>query len=129
MKQELPNLVDERRFRRRETEQVERDELGRVSNSVLNETVITDGLISVNGRRRRSPLISNLSLALISVLRLLAIKVYMSSTFNKNPDAVSRSRAVAPDSWSWQLGVRATKTCICTLRKCSYSVERYHITL
>ncbi|KAI9889883.1 MAG: hypothetical protein M1814_004718 [Vezdaea aestivalis] len=29
MKQELPNLVDERRFRRREPEQVERDELGR----------------------------------------------------------------------------------------------------
>jgi hypothetical protein len=31
MKQELPNLVDERRFRRREPEQVERDEFGRVS--------------------------------------------------------------------------------------------------
>lgn len=30
MKQELPNLVDERRFRRREPEQVERDEYGRV---------------------------------------------------------------------------------------------------
>jgi hypothetical protein len=30
MKQELPNLVDERRFRRREPE-VERDEFGRVS--------------------------------------------------------------------------------------------------
>ena len=29
MKQELPNLVDERRFRRREPE-VERDEFGRV---------------------------------------------------------------------------------------------------
>ncbi|KAL4921243.1 hypothetical protein BDW62DRAFT_175266 [Aspergillus aurantiobrunneus] len=29
MKKELPNLVDERRFRRREPEQVERDELGR----------------------------------------------------------------------------------------------------
>ena len=33
MKQELPNLVDERRFRRREPEQVERDEFGRVSRS------------------------------------------------------------------------------------------------
>ena len=32
MKQELPNLVDERRFRRREPEQVERDEFGRVRN-------------------------------------------------------------------------------------------------
>lgn len=34
MKQELPNLVDERRFRRREPEQVERDEFGRVSTIV-----------------------------------------------------------------------------------------------
>lgn len=34
MKQELPQLVDERRFRRRDQEQqpVERDEFGRVSN-------------------------------------------------------------------------------------------------
>jgi hypothetical protein len=31
MKQDLPNLVDERRFRRREPEQVERDSMGRVS--------------------------------------------------------------------------------------------------
>lgn len=30
MKQELPNLVDERRFRRREPEQFERDHMGRV---------------------------------------------------------------------------------------------------
>src|SRR4051794_31083169 len=30
MQQELPNLVDERRFRRREPEQFERDEFGRV---------------------------------------------------------------------------------------------------
>ena len=30
MKQELPNLVDDRRFRRREPEQFERDEFGRV---------------------------------------------------------------------------------------------------
>jgi hypothetical protein len=30
MKQELPNLVDERRFRRREPENFERDEFGRV---------------------------------------------------------------------------------------------------
>jgi hypothetical protein len=31
MKQELPNLIDERRFRRREPDQFERDEFGRVS--------------------------------------------------------------------------------------------------
>lgn len=30
LKKELPNLIDERRFRRREPEQVERDEFGRV---------------------------------------------------------------------------------------------------
>lgn len=30
MKKELPNLIDERRFKRREPEQVERDEFGRV---------------------------------------------------------------------------------------------------
>jgi hypothetical protein len=30
MKQELPNLVDERRFRRRDQDNVERDEFGRV---------------------------------------------------------------------------------------------------
>lgn len=34
MKQELPVLVDERRFRRREPEQFERDEFGRVCISV-----------------------------------------------------------------------------------------------
>lgn len=31
MQQELPNLIDERRFRRREPEPFERDERGRVS--------------------------------------------------------------------------------------------------
>lgn len=38
MKQELPNLVDERRFRRREPEQFERDELGRVIRTVYCRT-------------------------------------------------------------------------------------------
>ena len=53
MKQELPNLVDERRFRRREPEQVERDELGRVRSQqkiVLRSPLIT-GFISVNGQK------------------------------------------------------------------------------
>jgi hypothetical protein len=35
MQKELPNLVDERRFRRREPEQVERDEYGRVRDYYL----------------------------------------------------------------------------------------------
>lgn len=33
MKEDLPNLVDERRFRRREPENFERDEFGRVLQS------------------------------------------------------------------------------------------------
>jgi hypothetical protein len=40
MKQELPNLVDERRFRRREPDQVERDEFGRVSAALIKKLVI-----------------------------------------------------------------------------------------
>lgn len=34
MKEDLPNLVDERRFRRREPENFERDEFGRVSSYI-----------------------------------------------------------------------------------------------
>jgi len=41
MKQELPNLVDERRFRRREPEQVERDEFGRVLLSIPAYDLVT----------------------------------------------------------------------------------------
>lgn len=41
MKQELPNLVDERRFRRREPEQqVERDEFGRVSANLTQQVTL-----------------------------------------------------------------------------------------
>jgi predicted metallo-beta-lactamase superfamily hydrolase len=40
MQQELPNLVDERRFRRREPDQVQRDEHGRVlPNAILIDCV------------------------------------------------------------------------------------------
>lgn len=62
MKQELPNLVDERRFRRREPE-VERDEFGRVSflsHSSSNGNLLTNN--SGNGQRRRSLSISSHSL-------------------------------------------------------------------
>lgn len=52
MKQELPNLVDERRFRRREPEQVERDEFGRVNWSlVLDSPLFRLTLYSANGLR------------------------------------------------------------------------------
>lgn len=61
MKQELPNLVDERRFRRREPEQVERDEYGRVSlSSILKASLLTSH--SGNGLRSEFPLISSRSL-------------------------------------------------------------------
>jgi hypothetical protein len=39
MKQELPNLIDERRFRRRDQDTVERDEFGRVSCMTSAETL------------------------------------------------------------------------------------------
>lgn len=40
MKEDLPNLVDERRFRRREPEQFERDEFGRVGDKPTRETIL-----------------------------------------------------------------------------------------
>lgn len=59
MKQELPNLVDERRFRRREPDAVERDEFGRVGICyTLRRLLLT--LCSANGQRRKSPSTSNL---------------------------------------------------------------------
>jgi hypothetical protein len=42
MQQELPNLVDERRFRRREPDAVERDEFGRVSILFVRIRAVTD---------------------------------------------------------------------------------------
>lgn len=55
MKQELPNLVDERRFRRREPDQVERDEFGRVYTLHIVETPILSQS-SENGLKKRSQL-------------------------------------------------------------------------
>lgn len=56
MKQELPQLVDERRFRRREQEQVERDEFGRVSAQIWPRVpYLSLTRFSANGPRRRSP--------------------------------------------------------------------------
>jgi hypothetical protein len=54
---ELPQLVDDRRFRRREQEPVERDELGRVSDLyplALIKKILTH-LCSANGVLKRSP--------------------------------------------------------------------------
>jgi len=58
MKQDLPNLIDERRFRRREPEKVERDEFGRVSRRrAVNVVSLT--VRSASGQKRRSTLILN----------------------------------------------------------------------
>lgn len=72
MKQELPNLVDERRFRRREPEAVERDEFGRVSFMGTFELVGLTGN-SANGPRKKYPLTLSQFKASIFVLRLLAM--------------------------------------------------------
>lgn len=69
MKQELPNLVDERRFRRKEPDAVERDEFGRVSPfNPLMMSMLTQA--SANGQRRGFPLILSPFLDLTSVPKL-----------------------------------------------------------
>lgn len=78
MKQELPQLVDERRFRRREQEQVERDEYGRVCLHLpMIIKNLADVISSANGlrRRSRSPLKSSLDSTFVR--RLLAMEVRM----------------------------------------------------
>ncbi|KAJ3574290.1 hypothetical protein NPX13_g4416 [Xylaria arbuscula] len=56
MKQELPNLVDERRFRRRDQEQVERDEFGRRK---WPEAKIPIGLEPVQGFNLRAQIVGH----------------------------------------------------------------------
>ena len=75
MQQELPNLVDERRFRRREPEQVERDELGRVKKAARNIAGMKLTVHRESGRRRRFPLVSNPFPASIFVRRSSVHKV------------------------------------------------------
>lgn len=76
MKQELPNLVDERRFRRREPEQVERDEFGRVSRIKL-DTGHYSQFTSVNGPKKKSRLTLNLFLDSIFEPKSLVMEVLM----------------------------------------------------
>jgi len=56
MTQDLPNLVDERRFRRREPEQFERDEFGRVclANSICCSTLTSTAQMARGEDLRRS---------------------------------------------------------------------------
>jgi len=112
MKQELPQLVDERRFRRREQETVERDEFGRVCVPAVspNRRTVTD-LVSANGRKRRYPSTWSLCLGSTSALRLSVTAVRMSSTSSRRLVAVFRSRAAVLASWKSPLDVRAMRIC------------------
>lgn len=69
MKQELPNLVDERRFRRRDPEPIERDEFGRVRGNNYKKLYSDSCFHSANGRRNMSGLAWILSRVLIFVPR------------------------------------------------------------
>jgi hypothetical protein len=114
IQQDLPNLVDERRFRRREPENFERDEFGRVclANTYL---IVSTNLDSENGPRRRSPLVLNLLAASICEHRSSAVVVITSSIFNRRPAAKFRSRVEAQASWSHRAAKRARSPCISTL--------------
>ena len=74
MKQDLPNLVDERRFRRRDTEQVERDEFGRVSYSPRH-TLLFSLKNSANGLKNAFPSTWNLFPGSIYARKSLALVV------------------------------------------------------
>lgn len=120
MKQELPQLVDERRFRRRDQEQqppVERDEFGRVSGRLVDLLVFCLTVDSANGLRRRFLLVSSPFRVSTSVPKLWGTAAPTSSIFNKKPGAVCRSKAAVPDIWKLRRGERATRTCFCMLRK------------
>lgn len=121
MKQELPQLVDERRFRRRDQEQqppVERDEFGRVSDELVapfGSYYLTAN--SANGPRRRFRLPLSQSTVLTFVLKLWDTAGRMSSTSSKRPAVVYRSKGVVPVTWKLRLAARAMRTCSFTLRK------------
>ena len=60
IKQDLPQLVDDRRLRRRDQDTVERDEFGRVGNSAaISKADFADNIDSASGGSRKCLLISN----------------------------------------------------------------------
>ena len=122
MKQELPQLVDERRFRRRDQEQapVERDEFGRVSGFVSSFCQCLTAN-SANGPRRRSRLPSNRCRVSTSAPRLWDTAAPMSSTSSKRPAVGCKSRAVALATWKPRRAERAMRTCSCIARKLALS--------
>jgi hypothetical protein len=130
MKQELPNLVDERRFRRREPEAVERDEFGRVSPLVFflspcaEEYVLKQVSFRGNGPRSVFPLIWSRSKVSIFELRLLARAEHMSSISSRRLAAKSRSKDVVPASGRCPPIERAMSPCTCMLRKSDLPIEQ-----
>lgn len=69
--------MDERRFRRREQETVERDEFGRVRVSKMRELITNADFRSANGRKRRSLSSSNRCRDSTSVLKSSVTAVRM----------------------------------------------------
>ncbi len=113
MQQELPNLIDERRFRRRDTEQVERDEYGRVlralPTSELSDFSSANGLKSAFQSRWRTCQAST------SVRKSLVKVARMSSTFRPRQAVEYRLRDAAAASWSTPLVRSPTRPCTSTL--------------
>jgi hypothetical protein len=123
MTQELPNLVDERRFRRpREAEPVERDHLGRVIDflSFFFHNILNFG--RGNGLKKKFQLTSNSFLVSTFVPRWWVIKVSTSNTFNKKPIARSKSRVAALALSNMTLAKRVMSPCTCMYR--TYSSQK-----
>src|SRR5215469_8275621 len=117
MTQELPNLVDERRFRRpREAEPVERDHLGRVSGYRTFSFSFILNLGRGNGLKKKSQSTLNSFPVSTFVLKLSDTRVSMSNTSNKKPTARSKSRVEALALSNMTPAKRATSPCSCMYR-------------
>ena len=116
MKQDLPNLVDERRFKRREPpEPVERDEYGRVGLEVSPYLENLANLpTSANGLRKRFPLISSPFQALIFERQLSDMVASMSNTSSKRHAVECRLKVVGLVLWNMVSVMRATNHSIFT---------------
>lgn len=137
IQQELPQLVDERRFRRRDQEPQEperdrgdrggdRDQGGRVSRCtpLLRGRELNPSKCSANGPRRGLRLIWNPCMDSISVLRLSATAARTSSISSKRLDVVSRSRAADLVISREQQIKKVTRICTSTWRKYTLQAPR-----
>jgi hypothetical protein len=111
MQQELPNLVDERRFRRREPEQFERDEFGRVCVFDFPKAWLM-GSCSANGPKSAYQSTWNLFQASIFEPRWLAMAALTSSTSSKKHVVGSRLKAVEAASWNTAQALSQMSPCI-----------------